>query len=48
MAIEHNLPWPQMTKNQLDSIGIAPESDIENIHVEAFKKTEGKLLPRKL
>ena len=38
MAIEHNLPWPQMTKNQLDSIGIAPESDIENIHVEAFKK----------
>ena len=38
MASERNLPWPQMTKDKLDSIGIAPENDIENIHIVAFKK----------
>ena len=38
MASEHNLPWPLMTKNQLDSIGITPESDIQNIHKVAFEK----------
>ena len=38
MAIELNLPWPLMTKNKLESIGISPESDIENIHKVAFEK----------
>ena len=37
MACEFNLPWPLMAKNKLDSVDIAPESDIQNIHVVTFK-----------
>ena len=38
MASELNLPWPSMNKNILDSVGISPESEINNIHRVAFEK----------
>ena len=38
MASELNLPWPSMNKNILNSVGISPESEINNIHRVAFEK----------
>ena len=40
MASELNLPWPLINKNKLDSVGISPESEIENIHKRVLKKLE--------
>ena len=38
MAIENNLPWPTLTKQTLDNIGIDTESEIQNIQRETFEK----------
>jgi len=38
MAIENNLPWPTLTKQTLDSIGIDTESDIRNIQRETLER----------
>ena len=42
MATEHNLPWPILTKNHLDSVGIVPDSDVENMHIATFEKLKEK------
>ena len=38
MATDHGLPWQILTKQTLESIGIEPASDIDNIHKAAFEK----------
>ena len=38
MSTELNLPWPLMNKNVLESIGLSPQDDVENIHKVAFEK----------
>ena len=42
MASERNLPWPVMTKQHLESIGIRPDSEVENLHKVAFEKLKEK------
>ena len=42
MATQHGLPWQNLTKHTLDSIGIGSESDIENIQKVAFDKMKEK------
>ena len=37
-STELNLPWPLMNKNVLESVGLSPQDDVENIHKVAFEK----------
>ena len=38
MAVENNLPWPTLTKQTLDSIGISTENEINNIQRATLEK----------
>ena len=42
MATEYGLPWTTLTKNTLNTIGIQPESDIDNIEKITFEKLKDK------
>ena len=42
MATKYNLPWPKLTKTTLETIGIEPKSETENIHKVALKKLKEK------
>ena len=48
MSTELNLPWPLMNKNVLESIGLSPQNDSENIHKVALEKLKETSIRRAL